>query len=94
MPCQEWFDLVEHYRAAVHGYGDAVDHFRGESATDPEGAWRHTEHARRAVDKARSALLFHERNHNCFAARKAAARAFFESTTDEMILGDQGQSGG
>jgi hypothetical protein len=105
MPCQNWFDLVEHYRAAVHTYGDAVDRFRGASSGDPEtaadreGAWQGAEQARRGVDRARAALLLHERNHTCFAARAAAgrpdpSRAPSEAATDDMILGDQGQSGG
>lgn len=94
MPCQDWFDLVDNYRAAVHAYGDAVDRFRGESRSDLEGSWRRAEHARKGVDRARTALLSHERTHTCFAARAAAARAAMDAGTEDMILGDQGQSGG
>jgi len=94
MPCQEWFDLVDQYRTAVHTYGDAVDRFRSESHADLEVAWRQAEHARRSADRARGALLLHERTHTCFAARAAAARAMSDAGTDDMILGDQGQSGG
>ena len=94
MPCHEWFDLVETYRAAVHVYGDAVDRFRVESNSDLEGSWRRAEHARRGADRARGALLLHERTHTCFAARAAAARGISDAGTEEMILGDQGQSGG
>ena len=97
MPCQEWFDLVEQYRAAVHNYGEAVDRFRGETHVDVDldGAWRRAEEARKGADRARGALLAHERNHTCFAARAAAARGWtHEAATDDMILGDQGQSGG
>jgi hypothetical protein len=94
MPCHEWFELVEQYRSAVHTYGDAVDRFRGESHSDFEGAWRQAEHARRSADRARGALLLHERTHTCFAARAAAARGTSDAGTEDMILGDQGQSGG
>ena len=95
MPCQEWFDLIDRYRAAVHFYGDAVDGFRGESGADLEGAWRRAEQARKGADRARAALLEHERTHTCRAARAAAQRDWVADTgTDEMILGDQGQSGG
>ena len=95
MPCQQWFDLVEQYRSAVHEYGDAVDRFRNESSSDLEGAWRRAEHARKSADRARGALLFHERSHTCFAARAAAARGWSQdASSDDMILGDQGQSGG
>jgi hypothetical protein len=93
MPCHDWFDLVEKYRSAVHAYGDAVDRFRVESNSDLEGSWRRAEHARKAADRARGSLLFHERNHTCFAARAAAIRGT-DTGTDDMILGDQGQSGG
>jgi hypothetical protein len=95
MPCQEWFELVERYRAAVHSYGDAVDRFRSESSSDLEAAWQHTEQARKAADRARGALLVHERSHTCLAARAAAARGWsYDAPTEDMILGDQGQSGG
>jgi len=100
MPCQQWFDLVEQYRTAVHFYGAAVDDFRTESDTDFEGAWQRAEKARKSADHARAALLLHERHHTCLAARAAAARASaFEHwvpdpVTEDLILGDQGQSGG
>ena len=94
MPCREWFDLVETYRRAVHAYGDAVDTFRVESTSDLDGSWRRAEHARRNADRARGALLHHERSHTCFAARAAAFRGTFDFSSDDMILGDQGQLGG
>lgn len=95
MPCPEWFDLVEQYRSAVHSYGDTVDRFRGESNSDLEGAWRRAEQSRKTAERARAALLLHERTHTCFAARAAAARGWAsDAETEEMILGDQGQSGG
>jgi hypothetical protein len=94
MPCHEWFELVETYRTAVHAYGDAVDRFRVESNSDIEASWRRAEHARRSADRARGVLLLHERTHTCFAARAAAARATADAGSDDMILGDQGQSGG
>ena len=56
MPCQEWFDLVEQYRNAVHFYGTAVDRFRGEAPSDWEGLWRQAELARRNADRARGAF--------------------------------------
>jgi len=94
MPCQDWFDLVEQYRKAVHSYGDAVDRFRSESRVDLEGAWRRAEHARHLADRVRGALLTHEKTHTCFAARAAAARTSYDAGTEDLILGDQGQSGG
>lgn len=96
MPCQEWFDLVEQYRNAVHFYGTAVDRFRGEAPSDWEGLWRQAELARKTTDRARGALLLHERSHTCFAARAAAARGWSSEavTAEDLILGDQGQSGG
>lgn len=94
MPCQDWFDLVEKYRTAVHTYGDAVDRFRGESPTDLESSWGRAEHARKSADRARGLLLAHEKTHSCLAARAAAARGAFDAGTEDMILGDQGQSGG
>jgi hypothetical protein len=95
MPCQQWFDLVDQYRTAVHSYGTAVDNFRTESSTDFEGAWQRAEKARKSADLARGALLLHERSHTCLAARAAAARHWStDPVTEDLILGDQGQSGG
>ena len=100
MPCQQWFDLVEKYRSAVHFYGTAVDEFRACPEPEFEGAWQRAEVARKNVDHARAALLVHERHHTCRAARAAALRAAAngrwipEVVTEDLILGDQGQSGG
>jgi hypothetical protein len=100
MPCQQWFDLVDQYRTAVHSYGTAVDNFRTDSEIDFDGAWQRAERARKNADHARAALLFHERHHTCLAARAAAARAGIgglwnpDLLTEDLILGDQGQSGG
>ena len=95
MPCKEWFDLVDQYRNAVRSYSDAVDRFRLESQSEGEGWWQRAEHARKSADRARTALLSHDRNHACCAARTAVPAGWIpEIGTEDLILGDQGQSGG
>ena len=93
MPCDNWFDIEKRYRIAVHSYCDAVD--RRDSARDFDGAWRHIESARSDADRARAALLEHQRKHLCVPARASSDRAeISDPGNEELILGDQGQPGG
>ena len=98
MPCNVWFAIEKQYRIAVHVYSDAVNHL--DSTRDFDAAWQHVESARTDADRARSALLVHQRKHLCVLMRGSSGHAEFsnhpaeESLYDELCLGDQGQPGG
>jgi len=93
MPCNDWFAIEKQYRIAVHLYSDAVNHL--DSTRDFDAAWQHVESARTDADRARSALLGHQRKHSCVPMRGSRMRAeIADSATDELCLGDQGQPGG
>ena len=82
MPCEEWYRLLERYRHAVKMYSKAVDGLRG--ADFPEG-WQSGEAGLKNCRAARASLLDHEHVHACTGP-------VWE--TEELVLGDQGQSGG
>jgi hypothetical protein len=82
MPCEEWFELLERYRCAVRMYGEAVDCLGG---SDFNTAWQSAETALKNCGAARAVLLDHEHDHTC---------AVGDWEMEELVLGDQGQSGG
>src|SRR5712691_6029677 len=98
MPCDIWRDIEKQYRIAVHAYSDAVNHLDG--AKDFDSAWRQIEAARADADRGRAALMAHQRKHLCVPMRGSSGHAELldprleETTHDDLILGDQGQSGG
>jgi len=58
-------------------------------------SWQLAERARKEADASRARLLHHEHDHGCQTGDvnpQAVAGPFQES--EELILGDQGQSGG
>lgn len=94
MACEEWRKFVADYRKAVRAYGDAVSMLDDEGA-DFNYAWQQAERARKRSDGARAALLNHEHDHACLLVPQVVgAYAATDLTTDDLILGDQGQSGG
>jgi hypothetical protein len=82
MPCEQWHRLLERYRRAVKIYGKVVDSLSG---SDFNAAWQSSEAALKNCGVARAILLDHEHNHFCAAG---------DWETEELVLGDQGQSGG
>ena len=82
MPCEQWYKLLERYRRAAKTYSQAVDALSG---SDFNQGWQSAEAALKNSGAARSSLLDHEHNHAC---------AVGDWETEEVVLGDQGQSGG
>lgn len=82
MPCGEWYELLERYRRATKAYSRAAEHLGG---SDFHAAWHSAEVALKDCRTARSTLLDHEHDHSCTIG---------EWEAEELVLGDQGQSGG
>ncbi len=89
----EWSNLVKRYQAAVSVLHEAVDRLTTPGTSFPQ-AWESAEKARAEVGRAHNAILDYERRH--FATAAAGGRhepvTFYE--TEDLVLGDQGQSGG
>jgi hypothetical protein len=95
MTCVEWLRAVERYRTAAVAYSQAVSELGGvpEFESNPEfefkQAWQRAEQARQKTDAARAALLSHQRVHACLLYGSQATEM-----EEELVFGDQGQSGG
>ena len=83
----ELCNLVKRYQGAVWAYNEAVDRLNAESF---QRSWERTERARDQVAFARAALLRHQHQH----ASSGTGNDFAIADTEELVLGDQGQSGG
>ena len=82
MPCEQWYKHLDGYQRAVKSYNQAVGDLGG---PDFSLAWQDAEAALKRCGAARAVLMVHDLQHACTAAG-------WEE--DELILGDQGQSGG
>jgi hypothetical protein len=82
MPCDHWYRLLERYRSAARLYCKAVDFL---DTPDFDTAWHSAEAALKNCRAARALLLDHEHDHGCVVNDWEAG---------ELVLGDQGQSGG
>jgi hypothetical protein len=95
MPCSEWENLLEAYRIATRVYDHAVAALTSRTGAEFNQAWAQSETARKNCGHTRAELLHHEHQHKCIPRPEAALRAStHELNTDDLILGDQGQSGG
>jgi hypothetical protein len=95
MPCEEWCKLINRYRSATKTYSDAVDGLGSAPGIEFNLAWQRADRARKDCDATRAALLIHEHDHACLGERQpAGAQQGIEFKTEELTLGDQGQSGG
>ena len=94
MSCDSWRKRVENYRMAVQAYRDAADELNDSPGREFNRRWQHAERARRSVDRARTALLEHEREHECLTSAQFVAAGVPDIQTEDFILGDQGQPGG
>ena len=95
MPCNIWFDLAKKHRLAVHSYGDAIDNLNGSSIRGFAEAWRRIDAARDLSEDTRAALLEHQSEHDCILPEpKVVGRVSADLHAGNLVLGDQGQSGG
>jgi hypothetical protein len=65
MPCEEWSRIVFQYSSAVRAYSNAARTLRAASGAVFGQAWERSEHARKASEGFRTALLEHEHRHRC-----------------------------
>jgi hypothetical protein len=82
MPCDHWYRLLERYRGAAKAYCKSVDRLE---SPDFDPAWHSAEAALKDCRVARAVLMDHEHDHGCVTGEWEAG---------ELVLGDQGQSGG
>ena len=95
MPCDEWCRLVDRYRSAVQAYNDAVHSLGVLPGKAFNEVWQPAERARAKCNRCRADLLHHEHDHACLESGGVddnKARAAI--ATENLVLGDQGQSGG
>jgi hypothetical protein len=86
----EWCNLLKRYQAAASSFHEAVDRLTL-SGMSFQHSWETTEKALVEVGRAHASILNHERRQLAVAA---AGRSYEVIPTEELVLGDQGQSGG
>jgi hypothetical protein len=95
MPCDEWCRLLEWYRSAANTYAEAVNGLSLLPGAAFNETWQRAERARKQSDNCRADLLHHEHDHACLGAgQPEGANRIAAVSSEEFILGDQGQSGG
>ena len=95
MACEAWCRLVARYRSAVNAYNQAANDLNLLPGPDFSEAWYRAERARAFAIDTRSDLLLHEHDHDCFqVGQHNGNRRMSGIETENMVLGDQGQSGG
>ena len=77
--------LLERYRSAVHAFTRAVDHLDDDWSVEFQSGWERAEAARQRVDSCAELLLYEQES-------KGGERT--DQRTEDLVLGDQGQSGG
>jgi hypothetical protein len=65
MPCAEWRGFVEMYRLAAKNFSDALEALPCTPGAEFNQVWQRAERARKSLDEARTALLWHEHDHDC-----------------------------
>jgi hypothetical protein len=95
MPCDEWCRLVECYRTAVNAYNQAVNALGMLPGPAFNETWSRAEGARALCNRYRADLWHHEHHHACFeVGQPEGKQQISRIETENMVLGDQGQSGG
>jgi len=77
--------LFERYRSAVHVFTQAVDRLNNDWSVELATGWARAEAARQRVDSCAELLLYEQES-------KGGERT--DQRTEDLVLGDQGQSGG
>ena len=95
MPCEEWCELIERYRSAVHTYNEAVKALGVSPGTAFTETWQQAERARTKCSRDRADLIHHEHDHACLEPGPSNGNEQVSGiNTENLVLGDQGQSGG
>ena len=95
MPCDEWRRHLERYRGAVQAYDEALCALS--FVTDPvfDESWKRAESYRKNSESLHAALLRHAHDHGCVSPSiPSGGNQISGASSDDLILGDQGQSGG
>jgi hypothetical protein len=95
MPCNQWYRLVESYKDAVHSYSDAAGALSALAGPAFNQTWQRAEHARTESENRRADVLHHEHQHACLDSESYDEhRELVGISSENLVLGDQGQSGG
>lgn len=94
MPCESWSALLERYRASVKAYNDAVADLDAVPGAQFNKSWHRAETARTEVGVSRAALLHHQDQHRCLTGDVGAEPEPVFQSSEDWVLGDQGQPGG
>ena len=95
MPCNQWYRLVELYQDAVHTYSDAANALSVVPGATFNETWQRAERARVKSENCRADVLHHEHKHACLDSEPVDGREQMAGiSTEHLVLGDQGQSGG
>jgi hypothetical protein len=65
VPCNEWSELIRHYRSAAKAHGEIVSGLGDQPGVQFNATWQESEKARRTLDQARDALMYHEHVQDC-----------------------------
>jgi len=94
MPCNQWYRLVESYQDAVLSYSDAASALSVKQGPTFNETWQRAEEARIESENCRAHLLHHEHQHACLDSDSNCHRQLAGISSENLVLGDQGQSGG
>jgi hypothetical protein len=73
MACNKWRELIKEYRGAAKVYSEVVSCLTDQPGDRFNATWQKAEKAHRALDQARSALLYHEHMHDCLTSQYGGA---------------------
>ena len=90
----EWCNLIQRYRSSVWAFNQAVDRLDSIPGLSFQRSWESAEDARKEVESARDAILQYDLRGSSTEAIRAKRAAADSYTSEELVLGDQGQSGG
>jgi hypothetical protein len=85
MPCEEWSWIVFRCSSAVRAYSNAARTLRGASGAVFGQAWEQSEHARKASEGFRTALLEHEHRHRLGHGPANGKSRFSEVASNEIV---------
>ena len=95
MPCNQWYRLVELYQAAVNDYCEAAKALSVLPGPSFNQTWQRAERARNHAEDRRADILHHEHQHSCLESEPSNGHwKMPDLSSESLVLGDQGQSGG